>query len=576
MKRNLSSLILVMVLSMLLVVSGCTTTPAPAATDKPATAAPGAETVAPTEEVKLPEIPAEITMFNAVALTATTPAWDTPIGKKIQELTGVKLVVEYLVGTDSLTKANLMTASGTYPDIVAAGETAGTFISANAFVKLDDMIEKYGENIKKIYRSSELKMSGKQNDGIYIISTNRPALDNLYPAAGFYMNYDVLKQAGFPIPKTLSQYGQLIKDYLAKNPKFGDADNIGFTIATDGYRVSALQYGGSRFLSGFPNDGITAVDQETLEAKIVMKMDSNKQFLKFMNDMWNAGAMDKETFMQKDDQLLAKVGSGRVLGIYDQRWAVVNGLAALEKNEHYDRSLVAFPIVTDGTAKEYYRGPYAFAVQGVSITTSAKNPEGVFRFLDRLCAEDIQKLAHWGIEGTDYTIENGKFTRTKEQWTNSFDSEYQKNTGLMQFVFLPRYEQTDNEQYAKFSDGNWVNPAMNQEYNDVRYKDYEKEILKSYNVKTFCDFFAPAYPAKYQPGWAVRQQLPQDSAEFIASNKALELATEYHAKIVQADPAQFETLYAEYMAKLDAIPGLADYEKKVTETIKASTEFYGN
>ncbi len=572
MKSKLSRLILVMVVSILMIVSGCTTTQAP--TQAPASAAPGAESAAPTEEVKLPEIPAEITMFNAVPLTATTPAWDTPIGKKIQELTGVKLVVEYLVGTDSLTKANLMTASGTYPDVVAAGETAGTFISANAFVKLDDMIEKYGENIKKIYRPSELKMSAQQNDGIYVISTNRPALDNLYPAAGFYLNYDVLKAANFPVPKTLSEYGQLIKDYLAKNPKFGDADNIGFTIATDGYRVSALQYGGSRFLSGFPNDGITAVDQETLEAKIVMKMDSNKQFMKFMNDMWNAGAMDKETFMQKDDQLLAKVGSGRVLGIYDQRWAVTNGLAALEKNGHYDRTLVAFPIVVDGVEKEYYRGPYAFAVQGVSITTSCKNPEGVFRFLDRICAEDVQKLAHWGIEGTDYTIENGKFTRTVEQWTNSFDAEYQRNSGLMQFVFLPRYEQTDNEQYAKFSDGNWVNPAMNQEYNDVRYKDYEKEILKSYNVKTFCDFFAPAYPAKYQPGWAVRQQLPQDSAEFIASNKALELSTEYHAKIIQAPAAQFDTLYAEYMAKLDAIPGLADYEKLVTETIKASTEFY--
>ena len=42
--------------------------------------------------------------------------------------------------------------------------------------------------------------------------------------------------------------------------------------------------------------------------------------------------MDKETFMQKDDQYLAKIGSGRVLGIYDQRWAVFNGLAALENN----------------------------------------------------------------------------------------------------------------------------------------------------------------------------------------------------------------------------------------------------
>ena len=56
-------------------------------------------------------------------------------------------------------------------------------------------------------------------------------------------------------------------------------------------------------------------------------------------------------------------------------------------------------------------------------------------------------------------------------------------------------ENRTTKQYGKFSDGNWVNPALNQEYNDVRYKDFEKEILKNYNVNTFCDFFDPAYPA---------------------------------------------------------------------------------
>lgn len=518
--RKLYSLAAVAIIFVLIITS-CVVAPVQTA-PTPTTAPASSGTETPTE--KLPPMPKEITMFHATPLAATTPAWDTPIGKKIEELTGVKLVVEYLVGTDSMTKANLMVASGTYPDIVSAGETAGVFIAANAFIPLDDLIEKYGTNIKKIYRPNELELSRAQNGKIYIISNNRPTIDNLYPAAGFYLSYAVLKDAGFPVVKTLSQYGQLIKEYMAKNPKFGDADTIGFTLPTDGYRVTALQYGAARFLGGYPNDGVTAVNQETLEAQLVMRMSVSKDFVKFMNDMWNSGCMDKETFMQKDDQYLAKVASGRLLGIYDQRWAVVNGLAALERNGYYDRTLVAFPVVVDGVEKEYYRGPYAFSVQGVSITTACKDPEGVFRFLDRICAEDIQKLNAWGIEGVDYSIVNGKFTRTPEQWQKSFDTDYQMSSGIAQFNFLPRYEQTDDPVYGKFSDGNWVNPALNQEYNDMRYKDYEKEILKNYGVKTFCDFFEPAYPARYQPGWAARQQLPQDSEEFIASEKALELA----------------------------------------------------
>ena len=567
--RKLYSL-LALAIAIMLLATACVVAPVQPVTTP--TSAPAADTGTPAKD--LPAIPKEITLFQATPLAATTPAWDTPVGKKIEELTGVKLVVEYLVGTDSMTKANVMVASGTYPDIVSAGETAGVFIAADAFVPLDDMIEKYGTNIKKIYRPNELELSRSQNGKIYIISNNRPGIDNLYPAAGFYLNYAVLKDAGFPVVKSLSQYGQLIKDYIKKNPKYGDADTLGFTLPTDGYRVTALQYGAARFLGGYPNDGVTAVNQDTLEAQLVMKMSVSKDFVKFMNDMWNNGAMDKETFMQKDDQYLAKVASGRLLGIYDQRWAVVNGLAALERNEQYDRTLIAFPVVVDGTEKEFYRGPYAFTVQGVSITSACKNPDGVFRFLDRVCAEDVQKLNAWGIEGIDYSIVNGKFTRTREQWLNSFDTDYQMSQGIAQFNFLPRYEQTDNEQYGKFSDGNWVNPALNQEYNDMRYKDYEKEILKNFGVKTFCDFFAPAYPARYQPGWAARQQLPQDSQEFIASEKALELATEYFTKITMASPSQVDALWDEYQGKLNAIPGLDAYEKKITEIVKESSKYY--
>ena len=34
-----------------------------------------------------------------------------------------------------------------------------------------------------------------------------------------------------------------------------------------------------------------------------------KEFVKFLNDMWHSNCMDKETFMQKDDQYLAKIAS---------------------------------------------------------------------------------------------------------------------------------------------------------------------------------------------------------------------------------------------------------------------------
>ncbi len=569
----MATLALILAVGMALV--GCTPSGAPATTTAADTAASSgdatATTAATTGEVKT------FTMFEGTALTTTTPAWDTPIGKKITELTGVRLEIEYLVGQDLMTKANLMTTSGDYPDLVSASDNGGIFIAAGAFIKLDDLIDKYGTNLKKIYRPSEFELMKLQNGAIYILATNRPSIENLYPSAGWYLNYDVLKKNNFPVVTKISQYKDLIVNYMKDNPQFNGANNIGFTIPTEGTRVSALQYGGARFLGGYPNDGPTCVDQETLVAKINMTQDFTKEYLRFMNEMWNMGYMDKEAFMQTNDQYLAKVASGNVIGMYDQRGMVVNALGAMDNDEKlHDRTLVAFPVVLDGITKEYYRGPYAFSTSGISISTSCKDPDGAMQFLDRMAADDIQMLNYWGIEGEDYTLTDGKFTRTADQWTKSFDVDYIREKGITQFNNFPRYEGTDNETYGKFQNGNWVNPALNQEYNDIRYKDYEKEMLKNYNVKTFCDFFAPAYPARYQPGWAARQQMPQDSEEFTAVQKALDLATQYHAIIVQAKADEFDAKWDEYQKQLSEVAGLTSYEEKVTQIIQDSAQYYKN
>jgi putative aldouronate transport system substrate-binding protein len=92
------------------------------------------------------------------------------------------------------------------------------------------------------------------------------------------MNLAVLKDAGYPVVKTINQYGTLIKEYIQKNPTYDGAENIGFSIPTEGSRVSALQYGGARFLGGYPNDGPTYVDQETLVAKLNMRAPFTKDY----------------------------------------------------------------------------------------------------------------------------------------------------------------------------------------------------------------------------------------------------------------------------------------------------------
>lgn len=514
------------------------------------------------------------TAFFNENLTSTTAPWDTPIGKKITELTGVTVKVEYLVGADARQKASMMIAAGDYPDFINPGESTGDYVAAGALIPLDEYIEKFGNNIKKIYRPSELNLLKMQYGKTYYVSGTRAGEDPLYPSAGFTLAVDVLKDAGWPVVKNMKDYVNIIKEYVKKNPEYNGKPTIGFTTPAEAVRMSGLQYGAARFVAGYPNDGPAYIDQKTLEAKTIMTAPYAKDFTKVLNELWNEGLVDKEMFMQTNDQYLAKISSGRVAGLYDQRWAYADAINALEKQNLNGRVPIAFPVVLDGVEKDYYRGPRAFTTQtGIAISTKCKDPEAAFKFLDRMAAEDIVKLAKWGIEGEDYTVSDGKLTKSKEQWKNYLDSDYTKKQGINAFDQFPRFEESLDEKYGKFSDGNFVAPSKTEEYFNERYKDYEKEILKAYNIKSFSDFFAPTYQGFYEPGWAVRSKMPADHPGKIAVEKALETAKEYLPKAITASSADFDKVWTEYQDKLSKLD-LKSFEDEMTKMIQEGAKNY--
>ena len=577
MNKKVISVLLVFLLVVALI-TGCGKKAEQPAAESPKTTTDGKdkpeEEPEPAEEEKPEEIK-EFTAFFNYSLNSLTLPFDTPVGQKITELTGVKLKVEYLVGVDARQKAGVMIASGDYPDLINPGEATGEFIAAGAFIPLDDYIEKYGQNIKKIYRPAELELLKMQHGTTYYVSGTRAGESRLYPGAGFYLAVDVLRDAGWPVVKTLSQYTEILKNYVQKNPTYNGQPTIGFILPTDAWRASALQYGGARFLAGYPNDGPAYVDQETLEAKTIMTAEFSKTWAKWLNGLWRDGLMDPETFMQNDDQYLAKLSSGRVVGFYDQRGMFQEAINALEKEGLFDRAPIAFPVVLDDVEKEYYAGPMAFSTQtGIAITTKCKDPEAAFKFLDRMAAEDINKLNFWGIEGEDYTIENGRMVKSQEQWEKYLDPEYQKQQGIGQFGEFPRMEDTTDPVYGVYSDGNPVSPTKTPEYFDINYKDYEKEVLQAYNIETLSDFFNPQYPARYEPGWAVRSKMPADHPGKIAVERALELAIQYLPKAIMAESdTEFENVWAEYQGELNKLD-LKSFEDEVTKQIRESAKYY--
>ena len=515
--------------------------------------------------------PATFSLLQMAAATSTVDPWiDTPVGQYLQEKTNVELEIEFLVGSDVRQKASLLIAAGEYPDLLTTSDASGDLKAAGAFVPLNDYIAN-STNIKNCYTESQIKLMTQEDGNIYWFG-NHASENAVYPTAGYYLNMDLLAQAGYPQVTTFEQWQQLIIDYVEANPTYKGQSTIGITEPTEAWRASAVQYGGSRFLAGYPNDGLTVIDQETLEAKVVMTQDFQKEFCKMLNKMWNLGIADPEMFMQTDEQLQSKIGSGRVAGMYDQRSMISVGLDALEANDP-SRMLVAFPVTFEGVETERYRGARTFQPGfGIGISVTCEDPDRAFQFLDDLASEECQTVLRWGIEGTDWSYgEDGSLVKTADQWAQYNDVYYKQEQGIEQmgwFYFWPGLE-------AFPESGTIASPSNTPEYAQQAYEDYELEFLSHYDAQTFCDWFNPSYDATYEPGYSIRQRIDTSDPRKIAGETALTITLEYIPQLTQCAPEDFETVWAEFVSKLDELP-LDEYEELATQMIQEGAANYQN
>ena len=515
--------------------------------------------------------PATFSLLQMAAATSTVDPWiDTPVGQYLQEKTNVELEIEFLVGSDVRQKASLLIAAGEYPDLLTTSDASGDLKAAGAFVPLNDYIAN-STNIKNCYTESQIKLMTQEDGNIYWFG-NHASENAVYPTAGYYLNMDLLAQAGYPQVTTFEQWQQLIIDYVEANPTYKGQSTIGITEPTEAWRASAVQYGGSRFLAGYPNDGLTVIDQDTLEAKVVMTQDFQKEFCKMLNKMWNLGIADPEMFMQTDEQLQSKIGSGRVAGMYDQRSMISVGLDALEANDP-SRMLVAFPVTFEGVETERYRGARTFQPGfGIGISVTCEDPDRAFQFLDDLASEECQTVLRWGIEGTDWSYgEDGSLVKTEEQWAQYNDVYYKQEQGIEQmgwFYFWPGLE-------AFPTSGTIASPSNTPEYAQQAYEDYELEFLSHYDAQTFCDWFNPSYDATYEPGYSIRQRIDTSDPRKIAGETALTITLEYVPKLAQCAPEDFDAVWDEFVGKLADLP-LAEYEQLVTQMAQESAPNYQN
>lgn len=422
MRAKRTSLLVISILALAFIVSACSGV-TPTVSNGPST-----PTTAPTAPENI-----TLTLFDKNVGDSFT----NPVAKIITEKTGIYIEVQQPSGNPD-DKLNLMLASGDLPDIVLMdrrGTVVNKYIAAGALISLNDLIEQYGQNIKKSYGDVLVKSRYKDGKNYYL--NNWYGLDP-DPNWAFNMRLDLLKEFGYGDkalkgePITQMEFIGLLNKFIDTYPKIGAKDSIPLTFDSSWIPSVIGTFKGMYGLKLYYE-----VDNQ------IMFEVRNPQYLemvKFVNNLYSKGLLDKEWGINKTDITNEKLLSERVFACGGGIPNDANRMYREKYGKDTDKQFYAFNVTAPGVAASAttYGPRSTLGWDAVGITVKNKHPVETMKFLEYLSTEEGQYLLMWGLEGVQWDIVDGKHTprKTTLDAIKANWAEFSKTTGVRKWTWV--------------------------------------------------------------------------------------------------------------------------------------------
>ncbi len=353
-------------------------------------------TDAPKNEIEKPDV------INAFVDTTfgsqVDPTSWQPWSEKYEELTGIKINFTKPVHNEYFQKLSLAFTTGDIPDLMQLGSTYYPTYANNG--ALWDMTA--------AWENSDLKASGILDEQFVEGLKLNGALYGFPETRGngtvTYVRQDWLDKLGMKAPTNYAEYIDMLKAFTNDDPDGnGKKDTFGvtmpglvspetpFTMYTREFYHNA-EPGFYQKADGTWVDGM--LEPEMVDA------------LQRMRDAYAEGLIDLEVVTNKTSTCRDKFYAGQV-GAFNY-WAGGWNRTLQSNLEAQNPNGVVVPIPAI-TETNYIERPSG----ALSISTAAKNPEGIFKYLIEYSHDggEGQLLFTRGVEGVHYTVENGVYTQ---------------------------------------------------------------------------------------------------------------------------------------------------------------------
>jgi len=369
------------------------------------------------------ETPVEFSFYGNYDWYTMQPWGEDPATQWIKENKKVNVIPVPAQGA-SVQKFNTMVASKDLPDVMFMdrGPLVEKLRQAGKLVPLDDYLDKY-PNLKKYAGEETLNMLRSDDGKLY-------QFPNWYTSTpmgngGYMINKTIYKELGSPRLETfddLYAYLKLVKE------KFPDV--IPFDIGYGTQGISILYSGfGEDHTAAYTSYGFVPSGDKLTS---LFANPAFKETIMFASTLFREKLITQDALTQTRDQVVEKLNTGKVAvyASYDTADLGSQATVELKKNDPNAGYTMIWPLRKEGVdPNKVYPNNYDSIGWNVNvITTEAKNPEGIFAYLDWLTGEEGERIIFWGPEGLYWegTDEDGA-----PIWTEKFKTDVEERTKFM-------------------------------------------------------------------------------------------------------------------------------------------------
>jgi putative aldouronate transport system substrate-binding protein len=324
--------------------------------------------------------------------------------KWYEKQTNVHIQWILLPENEARDKLNLMLSSGDLPDAIMGFYNISpaqlqVYGQQGIFIPLNDLIEKYGPNIKNGFAQYPLakEVSTAPDGKIYGL----PEINDCYHCSmsqKLWIYKPWLDKLGLKIPETTEELYQVLKAFKEKDPNGnGKADEIPLTTQVNGWNSNYDAYFMNSFL-------LNPADRRVLKngkIDVTYNKPEWREGLRYLRRLAKDGLLDVNSFTQSGDQL-KRLGQNDPAIVGSVPGGTSLGLAPVENKEgaRWSQYVTVPPLKGPSGFRVQPFSPYApITVGRFIITKAAKNPEIALRWADGFYQQEVEMDAYWGLQG---------------------------------------------------------------------------------------------------------------------------------------------------------------------------------